>query len=252
MLCFKNLVSLATFTSTGATAINLTQAGTLKRAYKDGACTLTAAGLKTLRAVFGSTQSVSVIAWLGATCSVDGDELYGFYCPATGDLKEIEQNFRLRAHQTETICAVFPQLINPATTFDLNCPGTAQNVTMRQLWIGDGIRSLPGINMQRVSLGGAEIVQPSSGAIFTAVRPSWRKYSVTLPAVTDAQWGDAGGLLELESLGNGTEALLMPGGVSSDAARVGLLAIHGSITNFGSQQIKRGLRAVTFDVTECR
>ena len=106
--------------------------------------------------------------------------------------------------------------------------------------------------MQRVSLGGSEIVQPPSGAIFVADRPAWRKYSVTLPAVTDAQWHDAGGLIELESSGNGTEALVLPGGVSSDGVRVGLLAIHGAITNFSAQQIKRGVRAVTFEITECR
>ncbi len=252
MLCFKNLVSLATMQNAGATAINLTQAATLKNTYKDGYCTFPAAGGKVLRLQFAASQNISVFALLGVSSTADITNYDpDFISPSTLANKKLSQSLRARAHQSENYVAVY-SAAQSASTFEVSLSATSQNVYAHQLWIGDGIRALPGINMQRVSLGGAEIIQPTSGAIFASQRPSWRKYSVTLPAVTDAQWGDDGGLLELESLGNGTEAFLMPGGVSSDSARVGSLAIHGAITNFSAQQIKRGIRAVTFDITECR
>jgi hypothetical protein len=252
MICFKNLASLATLTSTGTTAINTTEAATLKRALKDGFCTFPAASDKTLRAVFAADQNVSVFAMLGVVCL---DDISGydpnFISASTLVNKQLDQDLRARAHQTENFVAVYAAA-QTGDTFDLELSVTSSAVYARQLWIGDGVRNLPGINMQRVSLGGAEIVQLTSGATFVSARPSWRKYSVTLPYVTNEQWHDAGGLIELESSGNGTEALIMPGGVSSDSARVGLLAVHGVITNFSAQQIKRGVRAVTFEITECR
>ena len=252
MLCFKNLASLATLTSAGATAINTTEAATLKTAYKAGFCTIPATSTKTLRAVFGADQSVSVCALLGVTCSADiASYAPNFISASTLSNKVLSQDLRALAHQSDTFAALFDSA-QSGDTFDFEFSATAAAVQVRQLWIGDGIRNLPHISMQRVSLGGSEIVQLSSGATYVADRPAWRKYSVTLPAVTDAQWSDAGGLIELESGGNGTEALLMPGGVSTDGARVGLLAIHGAITNFSAQQLRRGLRAVTFDITECR
>lgn len=251
MICFKNLASLATLTSTGATAINTTEAATLKRAYKDGYCTIPAASTKTLHLACAS-KNISVMALLGVTCSVDISNYDPNFVNVTQGLStQLDQSLRASAHQTENYVCVFSS--NEAgASFDIEFSATAQAVQIRQLWFGDGVRNLPNINMQRVSLGGSEIVQLTSGATFVSERPAWRKYSVTLPYVTNEQWHDAGGLIELESSGNGTEALLMPGGVSTDAARVGLLAIHGAITNFSAQQIKRGVRAVTFDITECR
>jgi hypothetical protein len=252
MLCFKNLVSLATLSSTGTTAVNLTEAATLKRALKDGFCTFPAASDKTLRAVFAADQVVSVFAMLGAVCL---DDISGydpnFISASTLVNKQLDQDLRARAHQTENFVAVYDSA-QTGDTFDLELSATSSAVYTRQLWIGDGVRVKGHLSMQRSAQGGAEIVQIPSGATFVSTRPTWRKYSVALSAVTDAQWGDAGGLMELESLGNGTEALFMPQGVSSDAARVGLLAIHGVVTNFSVQQLRRGLRAVTFDITECR
>lgn len=252
MLCFKNLASLATLSSTGATAIDTTEAATLKRAQKDGCCVIPASGNKNLRAVLSSTQSVSVCALLGVTSSANIDD-YDLNFVSTSTLYSIgvTQDYRVAAHQTGSIVSIF-EAAQSGTTFDIELPATSQAVQVRQLWIGDGVRVKGFIGMQRGVLGGSEIVQPPSGAIFTSTRPSWRKYSVTLPAVTDAQWNDEGGLIELESLGNGAEVLFMPAGVSSDSARVGLLAIHGAISGFNSQQLRRGLRAVTFDITEGR
>ena len=251
MICFKNLARLATITSTGATAINTTDAATLKEPYKNGFCELPASGGKTMRLQFAANQTVSVVAMLGAICLSDLTAYDpNFIAVDTLFNLRLSQDLRANAHQTENFAAVFaPQV---GDTFDIETSATPQPVYLRQLWIGDGVRNLPQISMQRVALGGAEIVQLTSGAMFVSQRPSWRKYAVTLPYVTDAQWHDAGGLIELESSGNGTEALLIPGGVSSDADRVGLLAIHGAVTNFTAQQIKRGVRAVTFDITECR
>ena len=252
MLCFKNLVSLATFSSTGTTPVNLTEAATLKQPLKDGFCTFPSASDKTLRAVFAADQDVSVFAMLGAVCL---DDITGydpnFISASTLVNKQLDQDLRASAHQTENYVAVYAAA-QSGDTFDLELSATSSAVYARQLWIGDGVRVKGLMSMQRSSQGGAEIVQPTSGAIFSAARPSWRKYSVTLPAVTDAQWGDDGGLIELESMGNGTEVLFMPQGVSSDAARVGLLAIHGVMTNFSAQQLRKGLRAVTFEITECR
>jgi hypothetical protein len=251
MLCFKNLASLATLTSTGATAINTTEAATLKLAYKAGYCVIPAASTKTIHLAC-SSQKIGVMALLGVTSSADITNYDPNFINVTQGLStQLEQSLRSAAHQTSNYVCVFSG--NEAgTSFDIEFSATAQAVQVRQLWFGDGVRVKGHISMQRSALGGAEIVQPPSGAIFAATRPAWRKYSVTLPDVTDAQWSDAGGLMELESMGNGTEALFMPGGVSTDAPRVGLLAIHGAVTNFTAQQIRRGLRAVTFDITECR
>ena len=252
MLCFKNLASLATLTSTGTTAINTTEAATLKHSLKDGFCTFPAASDKTLRAVFAASQNVGVFALLGVVCLDDINNYDPNFINVTQLVNtQLAQSLRARAHQTENYVCVYSSN-EPGTTFDLELSATSSAVYARQLWIGDGVRVKGLISMQRSSQGGAEIVQPTSGAIFSAARPSWRKYGVTLPAVTDAQWSDDGGLIELESMGNGTEVLFMPQGVSSDAARVGLLAIHGVVTNFSAQQLRRGLRAVTFEITECR
>lgn len=252
MLCFRNLASLATLSSTGATAIDTTEAATLKRAQKDGYCVIPASGGKTLRAVFGSSKPVSVMALLGVTSAADIPN-YGpnFINVTQGLSTQLDQSLRLAAKQTENYVCVFSSN-ETGTTFEIEFSATSQAVQVRQLWIGDGVRVKGFIGMPRGVLGGSEIVQPPSGAVFPSARPSWRKYSVTLPAVTDAQWNDEGGLIELESLGNGAEVLFMPAGVSSDAPRVGLLAIHGFITGFNSQQLRRGLRAVTFDITESR
>lgn len=252
MLCFKNLASLTTLTSTGATAINTTEAATLKGAYKSGYCVIPASSTKNLRAVFASTKTVSVCALLGVTSSADISAYDpNFISTTTLYSLRVTQDLRAAAHQTGNYAALYAEA-QAGVTFDIALSATSQAVQVRQLWIGDGVRVKGHVSMQRGVFGGSEIVQPPSGAIFTATRPSWRKYSVSLPAVTDTQWGDAGGLMELESLGNGAEALFMPNGVSSDGARVGLLAIHGAVTGFNSQQIRQGLRAVTFDITECR
>ena len=252
MLCFRNLASLATMSSTGATAINTTEAATLKLPYKGGYCVIPASGTKNLRAVLSGTKPVSVVALLGVTSSADIDDYdVNFVSTSTLYSLGVTQDYRVAAHQTGTIAALFASA-QSGTTFDLELPATTNAVQALQFWIGDGVRVKGHVSMPRAVLGGAEIVQPPSGAIFASARPSWRKYSVSLPAVTDAQWSDPGGLMELESMGNGTEALFLPGGVSTDGARVGALAIHGAITGFNSQQIRRGLRSVTFDITEGR
>lgn len=252
MLCFKNLASLATMSSTGATAINTTEAATLKLPDKGGYCVIPASSTKNLRAVLSSTQTVSVVALLGVTSSADIDDYeVNFVSTSTLYNREVIQDYRKNAHQTGTIAALY-DVAQSGTTFDIELPATTNAVQVLQFWIGDGVRVKGHISMPRSVLGGSEIVQPSSGAIFASSRPAWRKYSVSLPAVTDAQWLDPGGLMELESMGNGTEALFLPAGVSTDGARVGALAIHGAITGFNSQQIRRGLRSVTFDITEGR
>lgn len=252
MLCFRNLAALATMSSTGATAIDAGEVGSLVLPYQDGYCVIPSASTKNLRAVFADDQTVSVIALLGVTSGADisGYDV-NFVSTSTLYNLQVTQDYRTNAHQTGNIAALFATA-QTGDTFDVAMPATTNDVIAHQLWIGDGVRVKGHISTPRSVLGGAEIVQPPSGAIFASQRPSWRKYSVSLPAVTDAQWSDPGGLIELESLGNGAEALFLPAGVSTDGARVGALAIHGAVTGFNSQQIRRGLRAVTFDITECR